>query len=503
MPIAITDAQIKKATIFVAKRNYLLFFKFVLGADMEEFHLEWLGWLQNRYVNILAPRDHGKSHFFTVGYAIWNAYYKRHKSIYIFSASERQAGKMLARIKDEIEERPDLLWLKPLKLEQWNRLSIKLSNGVEIHAQAINSRTRGPRAGLIILDDILDEKNCATKDMRETMDNVVLEKILPMLNKDFKDRQFIVVGTPQHYKDTHHTLLANPLFKGKKYKAIIDENNKIVLSPRRRPYERLMEEKAAMGSVLRFTKEYQCEPVDESSTIFQMKLLGMAKDINSIAPLSYNGTGIWRTFMGVDFSVPNVTKNWTVICVIGVDNVGRITLLNLHWSRGHNFTAQMAIVEDACTRFNVSLGFLEANAFQGIYADTINDNTALPLRKYVTTGKNKNDQTWGLLGLENMFITRKILLPYHPDDARGKAMTDRLCLELNQLRLVDGKVKSAGEHDDCVMAFWLALCAARSGIITAGASSMQTNPFFRRGMEPGSGRGQIGNIEGNRGWKKS
>jgi len=326
-----------------------------------------------------------------------------------------------------------------------------------------------------------------------------------MLNKDFKDRQFIVVGTPQHYKDTLHNLMANPLFKGRKYRAIIDENNKIVLSPRRRPYDRLMEEKAAMGSALRFTKEYQCDPVDESSTLFQMKLLNMAKDVNFIAPLGYNGTGIWRTFMGVDFSVPNATKDWTVICVIGLDQVGRIYLLNMHWSRGHNFPAQMAIVEDACTRFNVSLGFLESNVFQGIYADTINENTNLPLQKYVTTGKNRNDQTWGLLGLENLFINRRILLPFHPDDERGRAISDRLCLELNQLRLVDGKVKSAGEHDDCVMALWLALCAARSGIITTGASSMQTNPFFRRGMEAGgwSSTAGPGNSDDKRGWKKS
>lgn len=466
------------------ERNYFIFFKDTIGGDVDYVHLEWNEFLKTPFVSIMAPRDIGKTYFFTIGYAIWNAYYKKHKEIWLFSASERQAIKLLTRLKDVIDENPKLRWLKPQSVEKsWSKTEITLSNGVVIVAQSIDARKRGSHPGLIICDDIIDEDNSGTEMAREQIEAIFFQQIIPMLSRD-EISQIIVVGTPQHYKDLLHVLLQNPKFRGRKFKSIINEKTGEVLFAKRYSFKQLLEQRAVMTSI-HFAKEYQCEPVDEASTIFPMRLMKMSWDETFEAPMFYNGVGPWRTFLGADFSVPGVELgDWTVIIVLGLDAVGRVYLLSLDRMRGYGFKDQLDLLEERCRRFSCELGFLESNHFQRLYPDQMKENTNLPFKPNLVTHSGKHSLMTGVPGILLLFENMKWVMPYKQSDARGRAMTELLCEELSQMRIIHDKLDTAGEHDDCVMACWHALCAARSGItIRVGGDASGTiakNPFFRR-----------------------
>jgi hypothetical protein len=452
---------LREHTPEMEKESYLLFFQNKLGAITTDLHLEWAELLENPRLCILAPRDSGKTHFFVVGYVLWNVYYKRHKLIYIISDSIDQAKDILSKIKDELTDNPAFQHLVDESIDTWTKQEIKTANGVRIKVKGFGSKIRGPHPGLIILDDVLDDISPMTQIGRAKADRYFRSAVSNMLRKSPKS-QIIIVGTAQHYKDLLHTLKENTAYVWRKYKAILNDKLKKVLIKERYSYADLLRKKEEIGS-LAFAKEFQNEPIDEESTIFPWEEMKLSWDQNFIAPMTYDGHGEFQTFLGADFSTPgNDTGDWTVVATIGITPTGNVFLFDIWRGRGYSFTEQLDVVIERMHRFSVTRGFLESNVFQQIYSQTVQNVTSLPVYGHNVHSGNKNSLLTGVPSMKVLFENMKMVLPYHKDDLRGRTMTDKLCDELHSFRMVDGKLGSVNDHDDIVMALWHALSAYRN-----------------------------------------
>lgn len=461
------------------EKNYLLFFRNVIKGVIVALHVEWWSLLQQKRVCILAPRNSGKTFFFVEGFVIWNIFFRRHMLIYIISDSQDQAVEILEKIKNHIENNEELHWLKGNTPETWTKQEIKCSNGVRVKTKGFGSAIRGPHPGLIILDDVLNDRDPLTQNGRAKAERYFRAAISNMLAKN-ESSQLVVIGTAQHYKDLLHTLKENTEYIWRKYKAIINENTKQVLIPERWSWDELQAKKREVGSLV-FAKEFQNDPVDEESTIFPMQLMKLAWDSDYKAPMIYNGDGLFQTYLGADFSVPgHGGGDWTAVVTIGITGTGNVYLFDIFRGRGLSFSEQCSVICDRAQRFNVTRGFLEDNSFQAVYREATQGLTNLPIYGHTVSQSGKNSLLNGVPSLVVLFENLKMVLPYHKDDPRGRTMTEGLCDELHSFRMQDGKLGTVSDHDDLVMAFWHALCASRDRM-KGTAASKRSIPILRKG----------------------
>jgi len=130
----------------------------MLGIEISDHHTEWSTLVAGHpRLAIEAPRDHGKSFFFSFAYAIWRSYYawippilySGFKSIpkismgYIFSNTQDQAIKFLEIIRNELETNPKLQHLVPEKKDNWNKTEMRLSNRAVLRARGWGTSVRG------------------------------------------------------------------------------------------------------------------------------------------------------------------------------------------------------------------------------------------------------------------------------------------------------------------------------------------------------------------------
>jgi len=81
------------------------------------------------------------------------------------------------------------------------------------------------------------------------------------------------------------------------------------------------------------------------------------------------------------------------------------------------------------------------------------ETTDLPVREFVT-GRKKAHLEEGVPGLRVLFENRKFKIPR--GDQRSIEITNILVRELNAFGFMEGKVQGIGEHDDTVMALYIA-----------------------------------------------
>lgn len=471
--VAEAERILRDHTEEMEQQNYLLFFQNKLNGVTVDLHLEWWDLLEhNQRICLLAPRNSGKSFFFVVGYILWNMAFKRHKLIYLISNSQDQAIELLDRIKYQIEWNPALQWLKPLAPDTWTKREIQTSNGVRLKTKGFGSAIRGPHPGLIILDDVLNDRDPMTQGGRAKAEKYFKSAVSNMLQKN-KRSQLIIVGTAQHYKDLLHIMKENSAYVWRKYKAIINEKTRQLLIQERWSYDELMAKKREIGS-LAFAKEFQNEPLDEESTIFPWELMKLSHDTNYKAPYMYDGNGEFKTYLGADFSVPGAGGgDWTVVLTIGVTETGNVFLFDIFRGRGLSFTEQVDVVMGRMERFSCTRGFLESNMFQQVYTEVAQGISNLPLYGHNVHSGSKNSLLIGVPSLVVLFENLKFVCPYHVDDERGRVMTDKMCEELHSFRMMDGKLGTVSDHDDIAMALWHAVSASRDKVQGTSAVSRQ------------------------------
>ena len=293
--------------------------RIVVGHDhVPDFHKEWFSLLRKyRRLMIKAPRGHAKTEVFSVSYASWWAATHPDDLVMIFSANEYpQAQQILKRISAVFMDNPiakHLLKGKPTKRR------ITLRNRTEIVAAGVGMQVRGlagikKRPGLLVFDDILpDPGSTLTYDKVEEW---FFETAIPMGRPDTK---VVVVGTPFMIDDLLAKLEDNPEYHSAIYPAWkTDPATGEVISVlwpeqwskadplgKGDPVRALKQKRKEIGT-LAFARQYLCQPIDDSSSLFPTSLIQkvLFKDahpvLNGYPHFAMHG---WFCTMGVDLAI--------------------------------------------------------------------------------------------------------------------------------------------------------------------------------------------------------
>jgi hypothetical protein len=465
---SLSQSKLSGAVRKICKKNFLAFMSFELGMKIGPQHkIWWRRYQQGKDQIEIAPRDHSKSITMARALPLWLAKYDDWtKRIVILGPDGSSAVENLDSIKDMLETKPSLRHLIPRKNTKaypWSRSEIRLSNGKSIKTKAIGSPLRGRHPQLIILDDVLNEKNSWSPEARETMKNIFHKVVVPMKDKGFQDTggksRIVVIGTPQDPEDLYVELLENTEYTGGKLPAVLNEEKKQVLWPERYSFNDLMSLKAKIG-LLAFQQEYMLEPITDQTSLFPPSLFEPLKDRTLSFSTQYRGP--LSTYMGVDLSVPgSADGDWTVIAVILLDPTrGEFQLLNYWRDRPDRMKDQTDKIETWCHLFQIKQGYIEDNLFQKVYSEHFKHETKfpLPLSGHTISHESKASLTTGILGFRPLFENFKWRFPYKTPEDQQK--TDRMIQEFGGFKKKGGRFGNESSHDDIVLALYHAWRAA-------------------------------------------
>ncbi len=450
------------------------------------FHAEWDELIRKHdRIAILANRDGGKSFAWSFAYPIWKASYDPNGRGYIFSNTKDQAVQLLGLIKDEIEDNPELAHLLPLegtKGRHWAATGIKLRNGHRIFARGFGTKVRGAHPNWAVCDDVLTDEDMTSERTRQKRIEYFFSAITPMISIG---GQLVVVGTPYHQMDLYGELKKKAddpqdrSYVFRKYPVI--SPNGVPIFPERYNLKVIAKKRIEVGPI-RFTREYLVEPVSDEMSIFPESLFRGAPTEVFNARLGmpmpvWRSLGIKSVYIGVDLALSaSVGADYTVIFVLGIDHFGNRWVMDIIRAKGLPFQQQLGLINEAGIKYEADLIFIEANQMQRVFGDELIRTSALPIKKFVTTGTgtqqkgipkgnttaaNKNSLEGGVPLLRVTLENGKWRIP------RGdKNSIERTNIWINEMRAfawVDGKYQSAYGHDDATMACWMADCAARRG----------------------------------------
>lgn len=500
--IDITDADAlvdffntEKFIEILCEFDFLLFREYILGHVNKDFHIEWYeGIKNNQSVVYLAPRDHGKTHF-NRDYVIWNAYYRKVRGIHMISDTLPQAQELFISgedaIKEQIEYNEKLQHLKPVgSAGKWSERTLQLSNGVRITVSGYGSRIRGKHPDLLIMDDVLSDQNCITKELRDKTWRYYTRTIHPMTKKRTK---ILIMGTAQHPDDLLHKLSKLESVFFKKYQALINEETKEVLWPERRSFEQLMTFRRDYG-VLAFEQEYQNNPMADNLSYFPEDIVTACFNRELSYLSRYHGEN--RTFLGGDLSPPGGAKerdgDYTVFSALEKFPSNKLRLLNFDRFRDDPdskelfLQKQLDALSAMCFLFQVDSGFIEEIGFQAIYTkDFIKRTTDLPIKGYHVSGTGKRSLESGLPFLRGLMEKQMIEFPYKTEEDQAK--TNLILREFHGIvRMEDGRFGNMAFHDDIPTSIWMAV----------EASKEQLSGFFTRPSAGGKKRGFMGPRKG-------
>jgi hypothetical protein len=455
---------------FCRRTDLAYFAETVLDLEIVDHHRAWSELLARyRRLGINAPRDHGKSYFFSFAYVIWRLYYgwvppvtgrsvPKRPVGYVFSSTEENAIAFLDMVKSEIETNDKLRFLLPHTRSSWSKTEIVCANRATVRARGWQSRVRGGHPVWIIADDVLNDETIYSEVQRQKQIDYFYSAVTPML---VPGGQMCVVGTPFHETDLYASLKANAEYHFYACPAINPDGT--ALWPTRYSREMLEQKKREVGAT-RFTREYLCTPISDTNSLFPDKIIkdNLRADISLLTEANEAIHNEYQIFTGVDLALSStVGADYTVITTLGIDKFKNRRILDIKRFKGRSMTEQLREIERVHAAFRPLKIFIEDNAFQRVFADELVRNTDLPVEGYTTTASAKNSLERGIPSLQVLFENAKFQIPRATE--RDRRITDELIHELRCFSFIDGKLQGLGAHDDMVMSLWIAgECACSS-----------------------------------------
>jgi predicted phage terminase large subunit-like protein len=177
---------------------------------------------------IAAPRGEAKSTITSQLWVLWCVITERKWYPIIGMDAFDQAAIMLEAIKAELEANPRLSMDWPEATGQgpvWQAGKVITANGRKIEAVGSGKRIRGRRHGphrpdLFVGDDLENDENVATPEQRDKLESWLTKAVLK-LGGAGKKFDCVVIGTILHYDSVLARLLKNPLWTGRKFRALI------------------------------------------------------------------------------------------------------------------------------------------------------------------------------------------------------------------------------------------------------------------------------------------
>ena len=431
--------------------------KFLIG----DHHLEWDRALAKNDRNcFLCARDHGKSYFFSFAYPIQQAIKYPGELGYIFSGTQDQASLFLEIIKDELESNRKLRYLVPNKKNRWGSKYIKLANGHRIRARGYGTRVRSGHPRWMVVDDVLNDETAYSAKVRLKQNDYFFNALSNMI---IPGGQINVVGTPFHLMDLYGELKNNTEYYYKEFPAEIDGRP---LWSIRYSIDSLHRKEREIGTI-RYGREYLVSPISDNMSIFPMFLFKghPVEQFNYILGLGQN---YWKDqnidiYIGVDFAISaSAQADYTVVITLGLDSLGNRWIIDIFREKGLSYQEQKSYLINTGIKYGDSLQLmlLESNQMQAIFGNELIIETDLPIKNFTTTAA-KHSLENGIPALRLLFENKKFRFPR--GDLHSIEMTDILISELHSMTFLEGAVTSIMDHDDMVMALWLANNAVKLG----------------------------------------
>lgn len=456
--------------------------KFILGPH----HLDWGRAINNAHrVLALAARDHGKSHFFVFAYALWQAQIRSPgREGYIISATDQQAKDHLRKIRDEVcgggglPPNPKLADLLPLKKD--TEREIVFANGSRIKARGFGSKVRGGHPWWVVSDDTLNDEHIWSETTRAKGIDYFLSAIEPMV---VPGGQLIVVGTPFHAEDLYAHLERSGEYEVLRHPAI-DPATDAPLWPARYNRDALERKKRLLGSNLRWSREFLCQPISDDSSIFPSALFeqtGIKQPYKLGLDAKFWGGQGFTTYMGVDLAIStSANADWFVAFTVAIcPRTGDVWVVDIYRVQGLGYQEQVDTIVTMAKKYDCQFVFVEANQYQRVITDMVVRTSSIPIKAFYTTGRggstqastqrrgmagtytaNKNNLDRGVPALRMLLENVKLRIPWDPETREKVALWVR---EMQSFSFIQGKLQGVGAHDDTVMAFWMAERASSLG----------------------------------------
>jgi predicted phage terminase large subunit-like protein len=396
----------------------------VLGVKLQPFHKKWIDFVErNRFTVILAPRGSGKSTVLTVGYSLWRALLNRDLRVLIVSNTQRQTETFVREIRAHIESNSKVYdMFGNVKGNFWTPSELdfrghRIQKEATITALGAQGSLIGRHMDMIILDDIVDAKNSATKLQRDKIWEWYFKTLMPMLEPT---GEIHMIGTRWHEADFYSQIISTGSYKQKVDKAL---NGRKSYWPSQYSYETLKGYRRQNPEI--FAMQYQNEIVQGKNAIFY------DKDFRYYETLP---VGL-LFYQGVDLAASK-TGDYFVICTIAKDvDVGNYYVVDVFRSR-LSLSKQFEKIVQQGERFNpVKIG-VEAGAYQTGMVEELKCDTTLPIRSI----HQHTDKIARARRMSVLFENGQIYFP-----SRNMRLIDEL------------RVFPKGEHDDCIDALEMAL----------------------------------------------
>ena len=409
-------------------------------------------------VCIIAPRSHSKSSTLRVKLLHMCLFEKdrgKPMTIWLFSASNRQAFNRLAEIEEDMRRHPELRKL----IKKSTKDKIAFTNGSWIRAAGVGAAIRGEHPGCVALDDVLAELG----DM--TMDKVIewFRKVVTPMNDP--GTSLFVVGTPMALTDLYHSEMLSEKAKEvwssgtwsafpnwDEHRADPDNIELEPLWPEFRPTDFLIEQKLSMNDDLAFAQEYLCKVVDDDSQVFKRGDVRKNIDVSATLGLDMEFDDS-RYVIGFDPS-HGIGKDYTVLIVLRQDAEGVVHFVNM-WRR-NDFPPdrQADVIIEWSHRYGKAPIAAEDVGFQRLYeALIVQKGGHLDYRASKASNKGLKQ---GLLNrLRTWFEQGKFQWPYGNIETRN--MVNIILDELENHIWKNGDIVDVGKHNDTVMALAHAL----------------------------------------------
>ncbi len=424
------------------------------------FHMEWDKLMtQELRVAVQAPRGIGKSMAWSFALPLWMAYHKVDEGLLILTSSDENARRVLAEIKNEIEDNEYLRHLFPTYMQGrvYRSRDVVLANGFRIHARGFGARIRGLHVS-VIADDLLSNEAFYSAVYRKKTEDYWFGTVssIPMANQ-----RLYIVGTPFNHGDLLYGVLSqNAAYKHLTYKALSDDRKS--LWPEFISAERLEAKRKEMGEIA-FACQMQCDPVSQEGSLFPTSLfMGEPQEQRSacmrMTAEQIKDLGL-QMVAGVDIAVSSSSgADAFVIFVMGVGEHGERWVMDIIQKRGLAFQEQISLINEVGRTYDFEAIYVEDNAAQRVLGDELLRTTDLPIRKFTTTAQ-KHDMISGLPALRLLAEGKKWRIPR--GDRYSVEQSNIFLGELAGFTFVNGRCQTLAAHDDVVMAAFLADRAAR------------------------------------------
>jgi predicted phage terminase large subunit-like protein len=299
----------------------------------------------------------------------------------------------------------------------------------------------------------------------------------PQTTVEEEDSRLTVVGTIFHPEDLYSHLLSikDPetggyIWQAERKSAIVNEEKELTLWPRRWSWERLMREKAGIGTI-DFMKRFCNVAVDPDAQVFREEYIkgDYIGNVKYPGCLDYDHIvgrvpdPNWPVYAGFDPAIGTYRgHSYCAHVTIAVGNCDKhekcLWVIDVMRDQ-YTLPQQVEIIINQNERYNIFVTMIEKNGYQQGLIDEItrrNRETGYPIKAepHFTSAQTKPDPELGIPSMSTYFENGLVHIPHGNPESMRKMRT-----------FIDELIQyPAGTTTDTVMAFWFAYRKAREGL---------------------------------------